>query len=115
MSECDGEILKLPGLVAHRHNLGVLIENSTILELLPGDAVDDVELLLRAVLGADEVELVVLHVRGVHVHIDHMVRVVQTKYRVGAVPEDEVILDDVRRLAADRHHQDADRAGRQHC
>ena len=102
--EGDGEVLELLGFVADGHNLGSLITDPAGLELVLTDAVDDV--LLCRVLGTDEVQLVVLPGQVAHVHINHIVRVVQPEDGVGRVPEHEVGLDGCGSEAEGREDQD---------
>ena len=89
-AEGDGEVLEVLLLLADGHNLGPGAAHPAVVEVLDGDAVDDV--LLHGVLGTHQVKLVVLPGQVVLVHVDDVVGVVYTEYWVGAVPVDKVCL-----------------------
>ena len=91
VTEGDGKVLELLGFVANSDNGWSVVTHSTRVEVLLGHAVDHV--LLASVLGTDQVELVILPGKVANVDIDHVVSVVQTKYRIGGVPEHEMCLD----------------------
>ena len=91
VTEGDGKVLELLRFVANSDNGWSVVTHSTRVEVLLGHAVDHV--LLASVLGTDQVELVVLPGKVANVDIDHVVSVVQTKYRIGGVPEHEMCLD----------------------
>jgi len=73
----DGNILEALRFITDRYNLRSLAGDSATLELLLTDTVDHV--LLLAVLRTHQVELVILPGKVTLVHIDDIVRIVQTK------------------------------------
>ena len=86
--EGDGEVHEGAGLVADGHYLGSGACHTTGLELLLGDAVDDV--LLLGVFRTDQVELVVLPGKVPGVDVQHVI--LRPELGVGGVPVEEVCL-----------------------
>ena len=93
ISECDGEVLKSFGFVANGNNFWSLIVHSARIILFLRHTVDDV--LLGAILWANEIQLVVFPRKIAFVNINNIVGVVQTKDGVGCIPEHKVGLNGI--------------------
>jgi len=89
-SKCNREVHEGFRLVADRHNFGSRTCNPTRVKLFSGDAV--YHMLLSGVLGADDVELVVLPGEVPLVHVHDVVSVVNSEDGVAGVPVHLVCL-----------------------
>ena len=86
--EGDGEVLEPLLTLADRHYLRPGAGHPAVVKVLDGDAVDD--MLLQGVLGADQVQLVVLPGQVALIHVNDVICVVNPEHRVRAVPVDKV-------------------------
>ena len=100
----DGSKLSWIGLVTDHHLLRPGVGHSAGDELMPGHAVDHVVLL--AVLGTDEVELVILIGKITLIHCDHVGGVPVTEQGVGGVPVHIMMLGTNYRACLDQEYQE---------